>query len=193
MESPTGLSKALKRCFPAFNSVPPHFFLHRNPLTPPPQWNKQDFNKSWEASSCVIFPFQGKFPLLEIGLFYPHSETPHPKGTCSFNRLWCSLLNGILAWTELFIKDFWFWWSPLFPNLHLPNAISPTRYMQFLQSSTLSPLPETSPRDTWTQLLATSLISFNPLQYESNHQKQHLLIATSNISHCLPQLQILKS
>ena len=144
MESPTGLSKALKRCFPAFNSVPPPiFFFIETLLPPPPQWNKQDFNKSWEASSCVIFPFQGKFPLLEIGLFYPHSETPHPKGTCSFNRLWCSLLNGILAWTELFIKDFWFWWSPLFSEFAPPKCNLPNK--TYAISSVVHPFP--SPRN----------------------------------------------
>ena len=54
----------------------------------------------------------------------------------------------------------------------------------------LPPIPKTSPGDTWTQSLATHFSDFNPLQYESNHHKQDLLITTSKIPHCLLQLQI---
>ena len=38
-----------------------------------------------------------------------------------------------------------------------------------------------------------NIVSCNPPQYESHHHKQHLLITTSKISHCLPQPQFIKT
>ena len=64
--------------------------------------------------------------------------------------------------------------------------------MQFQQRPT-HPHPETIPGDTWTQYLVTYFLSCNPDQYESYHQKQDFLITTNKISHCLLQLQIVKS
>ena len=53
--------------------------------------------------------------------------------------------------------------------------------------------PKTIPGNTWTQLLITNFLTFNPPQYESNQYKQGLLITTCKISHCLLQLQIIES
>ena len=48
--------------------------------------DKLYFNRFWKASSHVIFLLQRK---LFLFLLLP----PSPKGTCSFNEPWCSLLN----------------------------------------------------------------------------------------------------
>ena len=79
--------------------------------------------------------------------------------------------------TELFIKKSFFRWSP--PALNLPTKIPPNRYMPFQRPTTLPLFTETSTGDTWTHSLKTNFLSSNPPQYDSNHQKQDLLITTS--------------
>ena len=83
-------------------------------------------------------------------------------------------------------------WSPHF------FAFEPTSQQKSPQTGTyhftMLPLsPKTIPEDTWTKSLITNFLSINLPQYESNHQKQDLQITTSRISHCLLQLQIIKS
>ena len=81
--------------------------------------------------------------------------------------------------TELFIKKFFFRWSPHFSVLEPPNKNPPNRYMSFQWPTTFPPSLETSPEDTRTQSLITNFISFNPPEYQSNHHKQDLLITAA--------------
>ena len=80
MESPTGFSQApLKWHFPKFHNRMSSFcylpiFSLLEPSKVPPK-GKQDFNRFWEASPRTTFPFQRKFPLLEITPFSPCTET----------------------------------------------------------------------------------------------------------------------
>ena len=50
---------------------------------------------------------------------------PSFPGTCSFNIPQCSSLNKIRVSTVSFIKNFFFWWSPLFAHVNLPTTILP--------------------------------------------------------------------
>ena len=119
----------------------------------------------------------------DSSIFSPTLATP--KGTCSFNRPWCSSLTGIRASTGLFIKTLFFWWSLHFFAFVLPKYNPPKKQFQRHPS-----LCRTNPRDTWAQLLEISFLCFNLPQHESNHHKQDLLISTSKISHYLFQFQI---
>ena len=137
MESPTGPSQAsLKQHLPTFHyrtsSLCCLSIFSSLEHSKHPSKYKRDFNRCWEVSSRIIFPFQRKFPLLEIASFFPpYSNThSHSKGTCNFNRPWCSSLNGIRASTELFINNF-FNGHPIFPHLNFPATIPSKRYMQF--------------------------------------------------------------
>ena len=116
---------------------------------------------------------------------------PH-NGTYSFNKPWCFSLNEITASMELFIKNFFFWWSLHLSAFEPPSNNPPKKYIQFQRFPTLSPIPETSPGETWTQSFITNFLSFNPRKYESNHHKQGLLFNTSKIFHYLLQLQVIK-
>ena len=132
MESPTGLSQApFKMRFPKVHYRTSSFCcLFISPLvrlSKHPPKDKQDFNRFREASSQIIFPFQTKFPLLEIH-FPPYSNPhPHPKVICSSNRPWCSSLNGIRASPILFIKNFFLQWSPHFFTFELLSCNSPKK------------------------------------------------------------------
>ena len=127
MQSLTGLSQApLKQCFSTFHYRTSSFcyfpIFSSLELSKHPAKNTEDFSRFWEASSHFIFLFQRKFPLLEIPHFSSYSNPhPHPKGTCSFNRPWCSSLNGNRASITLFIKNFFLRWSPHFFTFELPN------------------------------------------------------------------------
>ena len=79
---------------------------------------------------------------------------------------------------------------PIFPNWNLSTTIISVKVHVI---STTARSLTTGPGDTWTQSLVTTFLSFNPRQYQSNHQKQDLLITTNKISHCLFQLQFIKS
>ena len=157
-----------------------------------PPKDKEDFYRLWKASSYVIFSASKKIPSFgENPCFFPQ-WSPHPTstGTGRFNRSWCSSLNRTTAWTELFIKNFFFWWSTIFLHLNLPTKIPSKKYMQFQRPPTLPySSTETSPGDTWTHSLITNFHSFNHRQYESNYHKHDLEITTSKVSHCLLQLQ----
>ena len=74
------------------------------------------------------------------------------------------------------------------PNKNPPKQVHVISTAHHPRSS-----PETSPRDIWTQSLIVNFLSFNPPQYESNHHPKQDLLITSKISHCLLQLQIIKS
>ena len=94
--------------------------------------------------------------------------------------------------TKLFIKKFFFWWSPHFSAFEPPNR-NPPKQVHVI--STVHHPPSVSQNNSrrYIHLLITNFLGFNPPQYESNHHKQDLLITTSKISHCLLQLQIIKS
>ena len=104
------------------SSISPHFTIE-------PLLSVNYFNRFWYTSSQVIFLFQRKFPFLKK----PHSNPPLPlKWYMQFQcRPWCSLLNGISASIELFIKNCFLWWSPHFFAFELLNYNPPKRYMQF--------------------------------------------------------------
>ena len=82
-------------------------------------------------------------------------------------------------------------WSPHFSAFELPNSSLSKKYMLFHWDLT-PPTHETNLGDTWTQPLVTNFYSFIPHQYESNPQKQDLLITTGKISQCLLWLQMVK-
>ena len=84
--------------------------------------------------------------------------------------------------TKLFIKKFFFRWSPHFSAFEPPNKNPPNRYMSFQWPTTFPPSLETSPGDTRTQSLINNFISFNPPQYQLNHHKQDLLITAAQAS-----------
>ena len=67
-----------------------HFFFNRTYQVP--SKDVLDFNRSWKASSHVIFPL----PL---------------KCKCSLSRPWCPNLSWIRSSTEWFIDKFFFRWS----------------------------------------------------------------------------------
>ena len=129
MESFRGFSQA----HPS-NEVSPHFTikpLHSvaSPFFPsknskPPPKDTQYFNRSWQASSHIIFLLQTKSTFWSP--ISPHTGTPL-KGTCSFNRPWCLSFNEIKALTDLFIKNFLFQWSPCFFIIKLPNKNPPKK------------------------------------------------------------------
>ena len=75
--------------------------------------DKLDFNRFWKASSHVIFLLQK--PL----------SSPSPKGTCSFNRPWCSFLNWTRASTRFIYKNFFFSWSHDFSAFEPPKIVPP--------------------------------------------------------------------
>ena len=109
--------------------------------------------------------------------------------TCSFNR---PKFHEITALTELFIKNFFFWWSPHFSAFESPNNNPPKKYIRF-QLPPIFPPPPPHPTPTPTET-SPGKISFNPRQYESNHQKQDLINTntTSKISHYFLQFRIIK-
>ena len=60
---------------------------------------------------------------------------------------------------------------------------SPQKVYPISSASHTSPPPaEISPEETSTQSFVANFLSFIPRQYESNHNKQDLLITTSKIS-----------
>ena len=63
--------------------------------------------------------------------------------TC-FNRRWCFYLNEITTSAELFIKCFFFLWSPHFFAFEPPNNNPPKTYIQFHRPPILSPTPTPS-------------------------------------------------
>ena len=81
--------------------------------------DKLDFNRFWKASSHVIFLLQK--PL----------SSPSPKGTCSFNRPWCSFLNWIRASTRFICKEFLFFMVTWFFRIWTPKNSPPKSMCNF--------------------------------------------------------------
>ena len=162
MESSTRFSQAPHPPSPS-NRVSPHFTIEPLPSVASPIFslknskplskNTQYFNRSWQASSHVIFPLQTKFPFWSRIPLLPHTHT-HTHWNTSLKVHAVSIdpdvppLNGIRALTDLFIKNFLFRWSPHFFLFEPPNKNPPKRLTQFQRSPTLPPYPETSPGDT---------------------------------------------
>ena len=93
-----------------------------------------------------------------------------------------------------FIKKFFFRWSPQFSASEPPNKNLPNRDMSFQWLTTLLLSQKTTLGNTWTQSLITNFLRFTLFSsYNWDHHKQDLLITTNKISHCLLQLQIIKS
>ena len=84
----------------------------------------------------------------------------------------------LLFFSKLSIKNF--------STFASPNSNPEKDYMPFQRCLTL-PLALKQVRNSYEP----GFYSFNPRQYKSNYQ--YLLITTGNISHCLLQLQIIKS
>ena len=122
------LQPPFKHNFPTFHFKTSSFsFITIEPSKLTPE-DKQDFIRSWEASSNIIFLFQIKF------LPPPHPLTwipyPHPKGTtCYFNRPLCFSLNEIRASIEWYIKNFFFKRPSYISIFKPPNYNPPKRYM----------------------------------------------------------------
>ena len=64
--------------------------------------------------------------------------------------------KGIRDSADLFIKNFFLWWSPHFFVFVSPNKNPPKKAHALLMTPTLSLFPKTSPGETWTQLLVIS-------------------------------------
>ena len=154
------ISRSLMQHFPKFHHRTSYFcclpFSSLQPFKPTSK-DIQELNRSWQASSNVFF--------LEIALFAP-SLLKQP--ACSFNRPWYPSFKGIRSSRGLYIKNFFFWWSPDFPAFSLPTKSLPKRHMYFQQypphltttstthTHTLPPSLKTIPGETWTQSLEIS-------------------------------------
>ena len=79
-----------------------------------------------------------------------------PEGTCSSNRPWYPSFKGIRASTDLFIKNFFFWWSLHFFAFKSPNKNLPKKANAVSLTPSLPPSPKTSQGETSTQSLVTS-------------------------------------
>ena len=95
--------------------------------------------------------------------------------------------------TELFIKKFFFQWSPHFSAFEPLNKNYPRQVDAILMAHHPLLIPQRKSKKHQTQSLITNFLSFNHPQYKSNHHKPDLLITKSKISHCLLQLQTIKS
>ena len=143
METPTGLSEALtfKQRFPTFHyrtsslcCLP--IFSSLEPSKTHPE-DKQDFNRSREASSHVIFPFQRKFRLLETAPFFSSSvePPPHPKRKCPIIK--CFSFNENEAFNRIIDKEFLLSMATPFHAFEPGNTIPQKSCMQLQWTRTL--------------------------------------------------------
>ena len=104
---PYGISPHFTQNF--FLLLPHHFFYFKSF-----QKMSKILISSEKCRHTPFFCFKENSFFWKLSHFFPTLELS-PKGTCSLNRPSWSYLNGIKASTVLFIKDFFFWWSPYFP------------------------------------------------------------------------------
>ena len=141
-------------CLPSFSSLVPSKSPGKDP---------QDFNRSWKTSSHVFFYFKQNY------------QNSPPQRYLQFQQTLISLIKQNKGFNRIIYKEF-----------HLLI----TSFFSILTSQEKSPrkgtctIPQNKSRRQWSQLLTTNFLSFNPLKYESNHQKQDLLITIDRISHC---------
>ena len=96
------------------------------PVTPSPADLHRDTTKNCHPTITVHKEEPvSQPPIFEISLsVLPDSilhSFSHHKGTSSFNKPQCSSLNKIKVSKELFIKNFFFWTSPIFFACEPPN------------------------------------------------------------------------
>ena len=118
-----------------------------------------------------------------------HTSNIHPNVFHSFYRTVTHVVTHRIIYKEILLS---MRWSPHF-SAFVPTSQQKSPQTGTCHSTILPPSSKTSPEDTRSQSFITNFLSINPPQYESNHHKQDLLITTSKISHCLLQLQIIKS
>ena len=88
--------------------------------------------------------------------------------------------------------------APLSSHFHFIVSTRQTRSIRFtpelpLLFSLYPPTSQNQSRRYITPIVSNQFSQFQPPQCQSNYHKQHLVITTSKISHCLIQLQIRKS
>ena len=84
----------------------------------------------------------------------------------SFNRPWCSFLNGIATSTKLFIKNFCFDVHPIFLHLNLLTATPKKVFMQLQRTSHFGPHILKQVHETHESNLPQLLPQFQPLSIQ---------------------------
>ena len=159
-DHPTGFSQtspsgSISPCFTTepLPSVASPYFFHCSPPSPLQRLYRISIGPD-KPPHTLFFCFKKNLLFGDSPISPPCWNTP--KGTGSSNRPWYPSFKGIRASMDLFIKNFFFWWSLCFSAFKSPNKNPPKEAHAVSPTPSLLPCPKTSQGETSTQSLVIS-------------------------------------